>query len=225
MKIILFIFICFVSLNSWSNKLHIIKNSGSFLYIKGQVLINDKKADLKSLIWEKNRIKTGPSSLAVFKLPDRSKIKLSENSVILIEKLYNKEDSTRLNISHGEAFFTVLKEKIVSKKDKFIVKNKFTSMGVRGTKFFVSSAVNKKDDLWMCVNEGLVAIQSLQDKAETLVKAGEGIVSNRKQGTSKPRPLPWTKNLNWNMDPKYGDLENKVKIEEAYFDLLNQDYD
>ena len=44
------------------------------------------------------------------------------------------------------------------------------------------------------------------------------------KNTSEPRPLAWTRKLNWSMDSTK-DVENKVDIQQAYYDLLNIDYD
>ena len=41
---------------------------------------------------------------------------------------------------------------------------------------------------------------------------------------TKPQAYDWTKQLNWNMDPKSGDIEDKVSLDSAYTDLLDQDY-
>ena len=96
-------------------------------------------------------------------------------------------------------------------------------MGVRGTEFFASYGSGK--DIWMCVNEGIVSVKSKSENKQTLVNAGEGVVIKKGSGTSKPKPLAWTKKLNWNMDPKVGEVVNKVSIEAAYSDLLDEDYD
>lgn len=96
-------------------------------------------------------------------------------------------------------------------------------MGVRGTELFASYGTGK--DVWMCVNEGIVSVRSKKEKKGTLVKAGEGVVVKKGKWTSKPKPLAWTKKLNWNMDPASGDVVNKVSIESAYSDLLDEDYD
>ena len=110
-------------------------------------------------------------------------------------------------------------------KGQFRIQTKSAVAGVRGTEFFTSYGT-KANDVWLCVNEGLVEVKPAdgQKGKSVLVKEGEGIAVTGK-GISKPRPLPWTKNLNWDMDPKSKDLVNKVDIESAYTDLLDQDYD
>lgn len=198
---------------------------GRVLYSKGSVFINEIKVKEDATFGENARFKVGDNSLAILELPEGSKIKLSKNTNLLINSFETKNKPTSITVNSGEAFFKVLKSKVINKKEKFVVKNSFTSMGVRGTSFFISSGVSKKDDLWMCVQEGSVAVKSVSDKKEQIVKAGEGIVSTKGEKTSAPKPLEWTKKLNWNMDPKSGKVKNEVSIQEAYTDLLDQDYD
>ena len=44
------------------------------------------------------------------------------------------------------------------------------------------------------------------------------------KNTTPPKPLAWTEKLNWSMNPSE-DVENTVDIRQAYYDLLNVDYD
>ena len=198
---------------------------GQVIYTKGIVKINDTVAKKGSSFDVGARFQVAGKSLAIVKLPEGSKVKISENTSLVIKNFKSKLKPTLVQITKGDAFFKVLKSKLVDKKEKFVVKNKFTSMGVRGTSFFVSSGVSKSNDLWMCVEEGIVAVKNKADKKLQLVKGGEGIVSKKGEKTSKPRPLAWTKKLNWNMNPESGNVKNEVSIQEAYTDLLDQDYD
>jgi ferric-dicitrate binding protein FerR (iron transport regulator) len=173
-------------------------------------------------------ITTGARSLAVLKLDDGSNIKINEKSSLSIGKASSTQ--SLINVQKGSAFFRVLKKNFINqkakkKKHKFVVKYKTVAMGVRGTEFFVSDGKENSSDIWMCVNEGKVVVKSNSEKESTLVKAGEGIVVKNGKKTSSPKPLKWTRNLNWKMDNQKGDLTNKVSIEEAYTDLLEHDYD
>ena len=130
--------------------------------------------------------------------------------------------SDKSAITSGSSFFSILKSKVRNnKKYKYQVKTKQAAMGVRGTEFFV--AYGKSKDSWMCVNEGLVEVQSHSSNKKVLVKSGEGVRIDGK--VSDPKALPWTKKLNWKMTGNASDLENKVSIEDAYSDPLDQDYD
>ena len=42
---------------------------------------------------------------------------------------------------------------------------------------------------------------------------------------TKVRKYPWTRRLNWNVDPTLGGVEDTTDLEQAYADLLDQDYD
>ena len=203
-------------------------SKGKLLFLKGDVYLNEKKVSQKLELKKKDIIRTGKSSLAVLSLDDGSKIKLNENTSLSIGKASKTQSLIKVN--KGSAFFKVLKKNFINntknkKKHKFVVKYNSVAMGVRGTEFFVSNGKNKSNDIWMCVNEGKVLVKSDTEKKSTLVNAGEGIVVKKGKDTSRPKPLKWTKKLNWKMDNMKGSLENTVSIEEAYTDLLEHDYD
>lgn len=200
--------------------------NGKVIFTKGLVKIG-KSTKLKKnqVIKVGDRITTGKDSLAVLHLPQGNKVKLGPESVMVIKVLpKSKNDSTKLNLLRGNSFIKVLKGKLrKGQKSKLTLRTKTAAMGVRGTEFFAS--YGSGNDVWMCVNEGVVAVRSKNEKKSTLVKEGEGIVVKNGTDTSKPKPLEWTRKLNWNMNPKSGDLVNKVSIESAYTDLLDKDYD
>jgi ferric-dicitrate binding protein FerR (iron transport regulator) len=203
---------------------------GKVLYIKGKAVSKEegkKAVFLKkgSAVVNERYYKTAKNSLLIIALTDGSKIKLNPSSNIFLSRPVNKKKPMTSKLIKGSSFFNVLKSKLI-KRDKFIVKTKFASLGVRGTEFFVSYGKGKKpQDMWMCVNEGLVAVKRKSGKRETLVKEGEGVQVSKRDGVTAPTPLPWTKSLNWNMNVRKGDVINKVNIEDAYSDPLDKDYD
>lgn len=173
-------------------------------------------------------VRTRKDALAILELGGGSKLKLNPLSSITIKS--SKKDDEEVNLNRGSAFINVLKNKLKKNtKAKFRLKTKTVSMGVRGTSFFASygKRVSKKShsDVWMCVNDGLVEVTTPKSGQKVKVKAGEGIKVDKGKEISDPKPLAWTKKLNWNMDPDKGDLENKVSIESAYTDILDEDYD
>jgi ferric-dicitrate binding protein FerR (iron transport regulator) len=205
-----------------------VHGAGTLIYLKGKVRVSGKKAKLHQIINNGQQVVTGNNSLAIIELANGSKVKLEKNSKLTIKKTSKK--AVRVDLASGQVFFNVVKSKLKSNRSSFVVKAGTVAMGVRGTEFFVALSShgkkkNKKRDVWMCVKEGLVAIKGTKDKKVVLVKEGEGVVSGVSGTTSKPKPLAWTKKLNWNMDAKTGEVVNKVSIEEAYSDLLDQDYD
>lgn len=233
MKTFLFASLLFLSATLYAE-------AGKVFYSKGDVTITSKdksktaKAKKGLSLELGDVIKAGPKSLAIVYLKGLnggSKIKVNANSEIQVRKIQGMEKARKTSVllRAGSAFVKVLKEDTEA-GEKFILRTRSTSMGVRGTEFFAAygkseadGRINSKTDVWMCVNEGLVAIKA-KDKKIVEVKAGEGVRVKKGKKTSKPRPLAWTRKLNWAMDPKE-DLVNKVNIEEAYYDLLDQDYD
>ncbi|MBH46868.1 MAG: hypothetical protein CME71_01715 [Halobacteriovorax sp.] len=169
-----------------------------------------------------SRVHVGESGLVVLKGSDGSVVKLDENSSLEITKMAKSSqsnDETMYSIVKGSGFFNFPK----NPNKKTTVRTKTASMGVRGTEFFV--AHGKSSDVWMCVNEGLVAVTSTEVTKPVLVKAGEGIKLAGGTSISDPKALPWTRKLNWKFDPTLGDLKNTVSIEEAYASPLEMDID
>lgn len=197
-------------------------DAGTVLFTKGDVTINKKPAQKGAELSSGDIIATGAGSVAVVKSAGGNTFKLDEKSSLGLDE---KKEGEEAKLAGGSIFIQA-KKMLEGQKGKngLMVRARSVSMGVRGTQFFVSEGKSSSDDVWMCVNEGKVVIQHKDEKKAKIVNAGEG-VSVLKGKTSKPKPLPWTKKLNWNFDPVQGDLENKVSIEEAYSNPAKFDYD
>ncbi|GAB4012589.1 MAG: hypothetical protein Fur0010_08570 [Bdellovibrio sp.] len=190
---------------------------GGLKFVRGKVIRDNKLMKTGDRVQFGDKISVAAKSLAVVELDDGSKIKINELSQVIIKKNVWPEAEVTL----GSVFFNIVKRKTKDNGVKFKVKARQVSLGVRGTEFYVSLG-KMNDDVWMCVNEGLV--EAATEKKTVLVKQGEGI-HVKKDLVSDPKPLAWTKKLNWNMNENSGDLENNVSIEEAYTDVLGRDYD
>lgn len=194
---------------------------GTAEVVKGKNKTPLKKGDA---VKDGDLVATGKKSALVIQLKDESVIKLGSRSRLRIKP---PRSQSGLELVLGEMFSKV--RKAATDKDgpkgTFKVRTKSAVAGVRGTEFYTSYGKKENpDDIWLCVNEGEVEVTKLKGKKAVTVKAGEGISVTAKKGISDPKPLAWTKKLNWNMDPEK-ELENTVDIESAYTDLLDQDYD
>jgi len=194
--------------------------SSHALYIKGTVTINKKPLDKSKAIKAGDIISTFKDSLVLIQLDTGATIKINENSSLKISIHKPKTNTTLVQLIKGSSFF----RKDPKIKGKFNVKTKVATMGVRGTQFFVAYGQELSDDVFMCVNKGSVWVSADKKKA-TIVKEGEGINITKESIISQPRFLPWTKDLNWSLNPKSKTLENDASIEEKYGDPLDQDYD
>ena len=76
----------------------------------------------------------------------------------------------------------------------------------------------------LCVNEGSVEVEVPQTAQRLIVRQEEGIniVGGRK--LTAPRRYAWTRRLNWNTDPAQGEVADRTDLDQAYSDLLDQDY-
>lgn len=206
-------------------------SSAKLKYYKGEVLLNNKQILNKvgTEIPNGSVVITKKNSIALIEISsDKATkiIKLDQLSSLKISELKDKEGKTTLDLNLGSAFIKYLK-KSKSSTNLLEVRSRSVTMGVRGTEFFVVRPMDKKqaNDVWMCVNEGVVEVKNTDGSNKQLVKKGEGIHIKEGKKITKPKAYPWTKNLNWNMNPKKGSLENKVELESAYRDLLDYDYD
>ena len=96
---------------------------------------------------------------------------------------------------------------------------------MRGTEFFVAygRTIDAQPDIWLCVNEGSVEVAVAGDTV--VVEQGKGINIVGGAKITKPRRYPWTRGLNWNTDSGAGAVRDTTSLEQAYSDLLDQDYD
>lgn len=192
-------------------------------YVNGDVQVGAKdhlqKAVLNQKVAAGEFIRTGKDSTAILTTDDESQLKLKDNSELQLSDPVKNE----VLLNFGAMFSKVTK----AEKTHFRVRTKTVTMGVRGTRFYTSYGVDEKqkNDVWMCVNEGLVAVEDSGEKNPVLVKEGMGVFAPAGKKVTKPKPYAWTNDLNWNMDPSKGDVVDRTQIKAAYGDLLKHNYD
>ena len=190
------------------------------IYTQGSVRVNGEVGVKGKKLIEGDLIETGENSLAIVSFDSLAKTKILPNSFLKV--IADNETKTTVELSMG-ALMAQVRKVDKNNADKFVVKAKSVAMGVRGTEFFVAYGKSNSEDLWMCVEEGLVAVKDEKLKSEVFVKTGQGVKITTSE-ISLPTALPWTKKLNWNMD-ETKKLDQSISIEEAYSDPLGQDYD
>lgn len=203
-------------------------SSGKILFFRGSVLKNGHKITSKINIKAGDKISVQKKSIAIISLDNLDKIKLSENTEVVIEAINkpvkSKNNLTKIFLKSGSVFSKVSSRN--GKSRNFKLRTKSASMGVRGTEFFTAYGrknIGAGNDQWMCVKEGSVEVSNSNQKV--LVKEGEGIFITKGVDVTKPKPYAWTRNLNWNMNPKNGKLENNIDFDGVYTDFEDQDYD
>lgn len=179
------------------------------IHQKGQVEItrNNLPVALNSEVKSGDVIKVKKGMLILKN--SKEVIKIFKDTIITP---FEKEDETIIQLAKGAIVSMVTKK-------KFQVKTTNSVLGVRGTKFFVQAT--GKDDLWMCVEEGVVNVATKGAKVPVDVPAGKGVFIGPKD-ISPPKAYAWTKGINWKMNPSEGELDHKIKLE---YDLLNNFYD
>jgi ferric-dicitrate binding protein FerR (iron transport regulator) len=194
-------------------------SAATLSYVKGEVQVASHGATAPgkagAALAKGDVIRTGRDSAAMIRLADGSLVKLNTETALEVGQA--ERGTTELNLRSGAVFSKVAKQ---GARDRFVIRTKTAVMGVRGTQFFTSSGADA--DVWMCVREGKVEVESQQDHKKVLVKEGEGVFVPVGKGVTPPKPYAWTRGLNWNMDPSAGELIDRTRIS---YDLLKQDYD
>ena len=168
-------------------------------------------------------VTTGAGAVAVIELPDGSRLKLRESSRVVVTLPGPKSGLTEVFLPFGSVFAKITKRLA---GQQFRMRTPSSVAAVRGTEFFTAygRANGKSRDLWVCVNEGAVELETTKSKDMLLVPAGQGVLIKAGLDLTKPQAYNWTKNLNWNMDDGKGAVEDKTNLDGAYADLLDQDY-
>lgn len=134
--------------------------------IKGKVFLNNKVAQIGARVVEGDILEAkGKKSLFIIRYDNGSKYML-RNGRLKVEKLEAKK--SRLYLISGKLVTSVKKD--TYEKDGFEVKTRTATMGVRGTKFWISET---KEDSYLCVCEGIVSAKNMS--SEVLVKRNEDI--------------------------------------------------
>ena len=198
--------------------------SGQVVYTEGDVAwrngSNTHDAAIGDSLSPGDVIVTGAKSLAVIDLANGTTLKLKEKTTLAIDSI---GDSTAVTLTAGGVFTTIARKLT----GRFSVATQTAVAGVRGTEFFMAygKTIDSKPDVWLCVNSGAVEV-AIPDTGQTVVvKQGLGINIVGGERITSPKRYPWTRKLNWNIDPGSGTVDDRTSLEQAYSDLLNQDYD
>jgi ferric-dicitrate binding protein FerR (iron transport regulator) len=198
---------------------------GRVVYLTGEVTVRHQgeavRADIGTPVETGDVVQTAADATAIIELAPGTEIKLRESTTTRIGPL--EEDEVEVELQEG-GLFALIRRAI---RGGFRVNTETVVAGVRGTQFFIAfgRTVEDRPDVWLCVNEGTVDVEIPQSGAGTKVREGEGI--NILAGTrlTDAEPYDWTRELNWNMNPAEGAVEDDTNLDEAYADLLDQDYD
>jgi len=197
---------------------------GKISFIKGSVKINGKLVTKKVSISYGDKIRVGKKSLVIIRVNPSTILKLKQRSFLKIEKPRTNKSKTKTLYSYALKYGDMFVKAKKNKANSFRVIAKDTVMGVRGTNFFVSSSKAEKN-IWMCVNEGKVAVSyKSKPSKKVLVNAGEGVHMNSDK-LPTPKPVEWTRNLNWKTSGSFEEIEDKTDIRNKSYDLKNFDYE
>jgi len=165
-------------------------------------------------------ISTASGATAIVQLNSNTEVKMRESTDFRIEGLGT---DMVLNLERGGLFSNI----IGKLEGSFSIRAGNVVSGVRGTEYFIAygKAIDSAPDVWLCVNRGTVAV-AVEGTDQTVdVHQGTGINVLAGSKITPPKAYGWTKELNWNMDPGHAPVQDSTNLNQAYSDLLNQDYD
>ena len=198
--------------------------SGQVAYTEGDVTLRTaggtREVAIGDALGPGDVVITGPASLAILDLANGTTVKLREKTTLAINSL---GEATSVTLSAGAAFTSIARKLTGS----FTMRTSTAVAGVRGTEFFIAygRSIDAEPDVWLCVNRGTVEVSIPDTGQSVLVNEGLGINIVGGSTITTPRSYPWTRRLNWNIDPASGKVEDATNLDQAYSDLLDQDYD
>jgi len=157
--------------NTFSNtvKAENISLEGKVKRVRGIVYANEKRIYGGEPIKEGDNIKTeGKGSFIEIEFGKGSTIRMKEGNV-KISSFTKKE--TLFQLLKGSIFAFI---RGTEDKKRFKVRTKYSSLGVRGTKFFVQET----DETYLCVCEGIVEAKDTNKKSISVI-AGEDLHLSR----------------------------------------------
>jgi ferric-dicitrate binding protein FerR (iron transport regulator) len=196
---------------------------GQFVYVLGEVTVRHEGAAAEAAIGMTvgpgDVVRTGPDGAAVISLGTQADLKLREDTILALDDL---GEEVKVSLKSGGLFSRVA----ARLRGRYSVETQTAVAGVRGTEFFVAygRTIDAHPDVWLCVNSGRVEVTVPASGQQVIVEEGKGI--NIVGGTklTKPKPYSWTRKLNWNTDPAKGAVLDRTNLDQAYSDLLDQDY-
>jgi len=191
-------------------------------YVDGEAWVNRSGERVELSIGDEaligDTLFTGPRTTLILAL-NQGTLKLQSSTSL---RLDNITEEVNLHLNAGGVFSKVRP----GRTSPFQIRTSHMVAGVRGTEFFISFGrqIDEVPDVWLCVNTGTVEVGLLDQEKSVLVEAGKGINVLGGSKITDPQFFPWTLELNWNMDPKSGKVQDNTDLDGAYSDLLDQDY-
>ena len=123
----------------------------SIVKIHGSAFINNEAVSEGAEVAQGMEIKIPKKGdYIILKFPNGHRVRFTE-AMVRVEELTEKR--TFFNLIKGQVHTLVKK---LTQDEKFVVKTRYASFAVRGTKFGISLDENNKENAYLCVCEGVV---------------------------------------------------------------------
>ena len=190
-------------------------------FVKGNAFIYDENAQERvakkgEVVKQGEVLRTAAKSLLILHIKDRVKVKVGPKTVVELESILEeqslfeskKEDSLFVHAGHIFVDFF----KLLTGSSGMKVKSKYTSLGVRGTQFFVYLEPGDDRQYSMAVKKGKVEVTSNKSSSNIEVGAGQGSLLDPNGNLAATQSYDWVDKLNWNFDPAKGKLTTSQKV-------------
>lgn len=196
------------------------------VFKKGEAFVTNSDGEMTILVrgmklQEIDTIKTGENSFVILNIKGHSNYRVEENTVLTIDDLpYFYENSDKLEqggsliLKTGTILIDVIKK---FDEPALEIKAKNSVMGVRGTKFLVSSD-SETDDILLSVDSGMVEIKNLLTNNTDFVQKDESIYMEKGNVFTQRRKYNFSKDIDWNINQRklkttFKSLRKKIRDE------------
>jgi hypothetical protein len=176
------------------------------LHIKGKVKVVRDRKTLKAHkgmeLFSGDKIKCARKSLAIIRYGKKSTIKVDERTSLSISTLVSvdtgkpKEQGVMVKLLNGSFMMDYSR---AHKDEQVKVEMKSVALGVRGTRFFVSSSGQGEKHAHAAVERGQVNIYDFAADDYEVIAAGTGVVVDGGRAITKPAAFDWVKKMNWSV--------------------------
>jgi|GEM_PF-6551627 len=190
---------------------------GTLQYLTGKGILDGKNIVKLPSLKAGQVLKTGENSLALIKLfgginlkvfsqgevqlKDHVEIKISEDNVVTVPSLSLAKGSSIFNVGDsGEKAVPHLHLNV----DGAVI-------SIKKAEFFAGTPAESKANqrpIWLHVKEGEIEVK-LKNGMTQKIKSGESFIIENNDKIQGPQKFAWEENLNWNLNPSVGKLENK----------------
>ena len=189
----------------WPSRPSVFAVSGQVVYTEGDVAWRNGASTHDAAIGDPlgpgDVIVTGPKSLAVIDLANGTTLKLKEKTTLAIDSIGDVDRGH----AHRRGRLHDHRPEAHRAGSRCRPRPPSRACAARSSSSRTGRTIDAKPDVWLCVNSGAVEVAIPETGQTVVVKQGLGINIVGGEKITSPKRYPWTRKLNWNIDPAFGD--------------------